>query len=237
MSALILRPELPGEVVLLSMAAINRLDKCIDEAAAMVADEKPMDGVAYTTCNVAYQSVGKLIRELETDRKRIKAPFLEVTRQIDAASKEYQGTLADIESRLGAKIKTYQREENARRQAAIDAARKEAEEAERTAYEQAERARAKAVAELPPDERPSIAEPLRLAPVKVAYVAPLLKSAVREQVEYDLEIEDRDRIPTKIGEIWVQEPIESAIKQLLKIGIPVAGCRLISRELTAPRGR
>lgn len=230
MSAIIVATVMPAEVVVLSEAAIEAMDVALIEASGLVASTEPMDEERFAICNVAYKALGKLRTGLEGSRKELVRPFNTVVDQINAAAKEYLANLLDAEKRLGAKLLAFEAVENAKRDALREAAIAEAKakEAEQIAWAEAERRQA------------GITEPTKgeiVRPVEIAATPPPLKSAARSKPEWELIIDNEDLIPVKIGNVRLLVRDDAAIKQVMRAGFEVAGCRLIKRQSTAPKAR
>lgn len=106
-------------------------------------------------------------RVIEDERKTTKEPFLNATRAIDGAAKGLSGPLEDAENTVREKMRTYAREEQAKREAEERRQREIAAEAERQRQEEIAKAEAEnrpppeAVAPPPPPPPPPPSGPIR----------------------------------------------------------------------------
>ena len=196
----------------------------------------------------------RLGKAIEDERKRIKAPVLELAKALDAASADAQLPLALIKTDLGAKILVFQRAENARREEErrrLEEQRRAAEEAARlAAAEAAAKAEAerKAAAEAAPwDEPAAPAEPAPWEqPAAVQAIAPTVeeqiaaapvksKSVVMRTVK-KVEITDPALVPDEIAGValWVLDT--KAIERLAKNGVQIPGVTVHEIQTVAAKG-
>ncbi len=230
MSGIIISNQLPADLVVLSQEAIDTIDTAIEQAIALCG--QPIDVESFAACNTAYKQLQHLASTLEAQRKAIKAPVLALCKQIDDAPREYVSNMDDARSKLGAVIKAFEVAENAKREALRQAAAYEAKMREQEAYEKAERERQEAIDDAPPDCIINVAEYVPIAPVAPAYTPSPIKSMVKSKTTYQLVIDDVNLIPVKLGTVRLLVPDEAALKQLLKAGMEIPGCRLVAVEGT-----
>jgi hypothetical protein len=186
------------------------------------------------------KSTKDLLKDIEAERVRVKAPFLAVCKQIDEASGEVMDKLKVCGKTLGNKILTFSQEQERIRQAAETAARIEREKAEALARAEAEKINAEnrrkaeeaKAANRPPPAPVTVTLP---KPVVQAYVPPAIKSTSTTTMKRKvLVIDDKTQIPWSIQEVELLTVNETAIIKLLLAGIKVPGCRIEEREV--PRG-
>lgn len=203
--------------------------------------------------DVLFQSV-RLGKALEAERKRLKAPIIDLAQQLDAASADVQLSLSWIKTDLGAKILVFQRAENARREEErrrLEEQRRAAEEAARqAAAEAAAKAEAerKAAAEAAPwDEPAAPAEPAPWEqPAAVQVIAPTVeeqiaaapiksKSVVMRTVK-KVEITDPSLVPKEIAGValWVIDT--KAVERLAKNGVQIPGVTVYEISTVAAKG-
>lgn len=243
MAAITIANPLPKTLVALSQEAIDRVDTLVEQSIALGA--KPLvDLDAYNVADALHRSLHDMERELEKQRQLIKAPVLDLGRQIDGAAKAQAEALVEAKRRVAVRVREYQDAENRRREEARRKAEQEAreEEARRNAELEAKRAaEAEAAAwETPPDE-PAPAAPEAFDGEIVRPVAPAptpapLKSSVRKQTVKRLVIDDASKIPRELNGVPLLVPDEKQIALVMKAGIAVAGCRLVEEEVLGAAG-
>lgn len=231
MSAITVKSTIPAEVVALTQETIEARDALIDQAIDFL--RAPITADNHAAASSVYTSCGKLKIAVEKERKRLKAPVLDLGRALDAAAEEATGPLADVEAKLSKHIREYERA----RDEAIEAERRRREEearrlqAEADARAAEERRKAQEQAELDalPGEAPAVVPVTEHLPVRVepAPMAPAPKSAVRAKLVPKLVIEDESKIPFTINGIrlW-KEPDEKGILAMHAVGIAVPGTRV-----------
>lgn len=248
-AAVIVKNELPAEIVALKDETLAEVQALTAEANDMVLAIKDAD---------TYAAGNDLFRRIEAFNKQVTEQRMEITRPIDAlkaaimeAARRATIPLSDANKALGQRLWDMKKELERQRQEAERKARAEAEarakaererlEAERQAIirkQQEERAAQEAAAKEQADLFGTEAEPLPPAPEPppaavvvpvvdaVAVPAPLPKSAVRGKTDHVLVILDAAKIPREIAGKVLLVPDEKAIKALMKLGVEVPGCRL-----------
>lgn len=257
MSAVLIANPLPQQIVALSEEAAATVAGLIRQGDALVtvttADE-------YEAADQVLGQVVRALRDIEAERKRIKAPITELARALDDAAGEAIAPLAGIKVELGRKVLAYQTAENARRaeelrraaeaRAAAEAkARAEQAEANRI-REEAEARRIEAemaqeqlppAAELAPWEQPEplpeVPDAVVILPEYVAPAAPLLKSSsvIRKTVKR-VEITDPAAVPRELHGVplWILDIKQ--IEKLAKAGLPIPGVTVSEVEQIASKG-
>lgn len=224
-----------AEAVERARTAVAFLDELAEHAIAID------DADGYAKATAAYKRAKALAKQIEKDRKDIKAPFLEMGRVIDAAAREVVDPLAESIKRVAARIAEC---DNARK-AEADRIRREAEEKERIARQKAEAAAIEARNASNPEaaaEARAVVESMKRAAIEARAekaAAPDVKgSAVRTVRRAELVIDDRSKIPLRsaVGrELWTLD--ERAVIESIEGGIAVAGCRVIYTEHVGGTGR
>jgi hypothetical protein len=268
MSAVLIANPLPAQIVALSsetgdlIAALSSetgdLIAAIEARAAILAQVQDAD--AYAAADALVGECAKLAKAIEAERKRLKAPIIELGRALDDAAGEAIAPLAAIKAELGRKLLAYEQAENARRaeearrvaeaRAAAEAkARAEQAEADRIRREaEARRIEAEMAQEqMPPsadiapwDEPaplPEVPAPAVIVPEYVAPAAPLLKSAsVVKKTTRKVEIHDPAQVPREIAGVplWIID--QKAVEKLAKGGVQIPGVRIVEVETIAAKG-
>lgn len=96
----------PGELVVLDAQVVARAADLARRAAALV----PRDDESFVAADALNSDCRALSRKIEEERKRVKAPFLEVERAIDAAAKGAREPLEKATRKLSARLVAYQHE-------------------------------------------------------------------------------------------------------------------------------
>lgn len=229
---------LPARVVVVdtaAMAKINAMAERAHKAAALAAslpdglfaERKHFDAAADL-----YRSIAAMEKQIEDNRKTLKAPVTKYGRDLDAAAKTAAAPLNDARNALGVAIARYQShlDELAEQARIAEQQRRDAEEAARRA--ERDRQADDAMASLLGDT--SAPEPAS-APVDMPAVIEAPEPSVRVvrmMKVYDLEIVDVAAIPREF-----MVPDESAIKRAMKDGAEVPGCKLHVSERPAATGR
>jgi phage-related minor tail protein len=242
MAAITITNPLPQVLVALSQEAIDRVDTLVEQSIALGA--KPLaDLDAYNVADALHRSLHEMERELEKQRQLVKAPVLDLGRQIDTAAKAQAEALVEAKRRVAVRVREFQDAENRRREEerrkAEQAAREE--EQRRLAELEAKRAQQAADAEweAPPGEEPAKPEAFDgeiVRPVAPAPTAAPLKSSVRKQTVKRLVIDDASKIPREINGAVLLVPDEKQITLLLRANVAVPGCRLIEEEVLGAAG-
>jgi hypothetical protein len=235
MAAITVKNPIPAEVVALSQETIESRDRLIDAAIEFL--RAPITAETHVAASSVYTSCGKLKIAVEKERKRLKAPVLDLGRALDAAAEEATGPLADIESKLSKHIREYER---VRDEAIAAEQRRRAEEARRLQAEadaraEQERKRAQEEAEanaLPDEPVPEIPVTAHL-PVRVepAPMPDAPKSAVAARLKPHLVIDDISKVPFTQGgvRLWA-ELDEKACLVLIQAGVVIPGMHVEMRE-------
>jgi hypothetical protein len=248
MSAIILKSGIPDELVALSAEAIEERDGLVQAANHVLA---PVDGAVIALTDETYPTVAQLVKDLdtfaktvETQRETINRPILTLGRELMAAAKAAIVPAEAARQKLLPLVNTYEaiqraRVEEEKRKAREEAARLEQEERDR----QIAAAKAKAELEAEPGEEP---KPVDVAEVKVRPVLPAkvetFKGSTKKTVKQKASIVDASKIPFEVVvngkpmRVW-KEPDLKAIETLLKAGIDVPGCELVSETSYGGTGR
>lgn len=233
MNPIIIANPLDAEIVALSGETREIIAGIVNDAKGITAIRDVSD---YDAANLVVSRANRLAKDIEAERKRLKAPVLELSRSLDDAAGEAIAPLAGIKMDLGRMILGYQEAENRRRQEEYrrqqEAARMAAEEA-RKREETARAAIATATVEdlPPPDEAPvHVPEVLPPAPPKM-----MKSSAVTQRTIKEVVIDDATKIPHAINGAVLLIPDTKAIKKLLEAGMAIPGCRLVDRDLIAAK--
>lgn len=187
---------------------------------AVVDDESCELATTYTT-----QSK-KLRQIIDKEHKRLKEPYLNVTRHLDGFRKAISDRIQDIENHLNRKILPYQQKKEQERQAAERKAREEAAklQAELNAKAKAEAQRLAEKMKITEDEASKFIEP---APIIVANVPEEVKTITETgssklKEAWAWEIEDFKSIPNDIYEMRKDHVIKAlapAINARIAAGI------------------
>jgi hypothetical protein len=257
MSAVLIANPLPAQIVALSEEAAANLAGLIRQGEALTTVANADD---YAAADHVLAQVVKALKDIEAERKRIKAPIIDLGRALDEAAGEALAPLAGLKVELGKKLLAYQTAENARRaeearkvaearaaaeakaraeQQEADRIRKEA-EAARLSAEMAVEVAAERGETLPPwemlDAPAEVPAPVVIVPEYIAPAAPLLKSsAVTTKTVKRLEVYDESQIPAEAAgvRLWIRD--DKAIEKLLKAGVAVPGCRLVESTIIAAK--
>jgi len=250
MNAITIQNPLPAVLVAISGEAMAQIAALESQAAGMTTIDTIDDYKAAD--EVVAQSV-RVLKDLEAERKRIKAPILELGRQIDEAAGEAVTGLTMVKSRLGTLLLTYQQAENRRReeerQRLAEAARlAEAENARIAELNRQELARVAALsasaAEVAPWEEPVAIEAPAIIPVveipgqyeRQMAVAPLKSSAVVAKTIKRVEITDASLVPHEFGGVPLWEINIKAVEKLAKAGAQIPGVTITEVHVTAAKG-
>lgn len=165
MNAITIPNALPPTIVALTSETLAQVAALVDQARAVTTIDT-VEQMRQADDLVAAAS--KLDRAIEAERKRLKAPILELAQALDEASSEARTPLIGIKSDLGRLILAFQQAENARREAErkrqeelrreaerLEAERRAAEAAAREAARLAEEERRKAAADVAPWDEPA----------------------------------------------------------------------------------
>lgn len=246
MSAITVPHTLPAALVAVSA----------DTAAAIAALEAEGKAIAAITtgddflrADEVLLRIVKVIKAVEDERKRLKAPILDLGRALDDAANNAVTTLLGIKADLGRSLLAYQQAENRRREEErrrLDEQRRAAEEAQRQA-EEAARANAQAAAAsdepAPWDEPAAPAAPAVITPEVLPptidqqlAAAPLKSSSVVRKTTKKVDIFDPSLVPDAIQgmALWVIDT--KAVEKLAKAGMPIPGVRLVEVETVSAKG-
>lgn len=226
--------ELP--VVVLQAEIVDRAN-----GLTILATEMKVDDVfALTAADSTMIECRGLLKAVEAERVRVKAPFLDIGKQIDAAAAGVADKLTIAAKSLQSRIFAYQQEQNRLRVEAEAEANRKREEAEaRQRAEQAridEEARKKAQ-EAKDKGTPPPAPVVRpvMAPIAPVYVPPVVKSTSTTVTKKTvLIVDDINLIPREIAGVTLLVLDESAALKLLKAGVTIPGCHKEEKEV--PRG-
>jgi hypothetical protein len=262
----VIRPELPAEIVVLAPAVLEQIRDLTADAAEMLTDAAGYTAEALEQGNAAFRRLDGMRKDIEAGRLALTRPIDALKAQIIEAERQGTTPLAEAKDALGRRIAACHAElrrrheeeqrrirEEAERQAA-EARRLEAERlaAERQAREEAEAKRREAAALFGAEEEPvTVAEiaPRPVIPPSAAVMAPPPppppSAAVRVQKRQVLCITDRAALMAAAcasgGSLYGRPVLtvdEDAVLALLKAGVVVPGARLDEVEaIAANRGR
>lgn len=250
MNAITIQNPLPAVLVAISGDALAQI-------AALEAQATGMTTIgsidAYKAADEVVAQVVRVLKDLEAERKRIKAPILELGRQIDEAAGEAVTGLTVVKSRLGSLLLTYQQAENRRReeerQRLAEAARlAEAENARIAELNRQELARVAALnasaTEAAPWEEPVAIEAPAIIPVveipghyeRQVAAAPLKSSAVVAKTIKRVEITDASLVPREFGGVQLWTIDTKTVEKLAKAGALIPGVTITEVQVTAAKG-
>lgn len=250
MNAITIQNPLPAVLVAISGDALAQIAALESQAAGLTT----IDTIdAYKAADDVVAQVVRVLKDLEAERKRIKAPILELGRQIDEAAGEAVVGLTMVKSRLGTLLLSYQQAENRRReeerQRLAEAARlAEAENARIAELNRQELARVAALnasaPEAAPWEDPVAIEVPAIIPVveipghyeRQMAVAPLKSSAVVAKTIKRVEITDASLVPREFGGVQLWTIDTKAVEKLAKAGAQIPGVTITEVQVTAAKG-
>lgn len=189
---------------------------------------KIRDAASFSKGDELNGEVRTLMRSIQKARTEVKAPVLQLGRDIDAAVKDVVEPLEQATAALSQRLLAWQREQERLRAEQEAAARKRMEEAKAKAAEAENAEQAEAA-----HEELMQADEDMLAP-KTPQAKP--KSVTRRRTKV-LVIDDADAIPREIGGVQLLVPDEVAIKRMLVAGAQVPGCRLEEQVSVVSRAR
>lgn len=206
--------------------ATQRRDAALASARTIVAIADAFDA---ETAADALRAVTELAKQVETARKIIKEPVLELGKKIDATAKDFVADLETEKGRLSRMLGDYQAAERAKaeeaRKAAEAEARRKAEEAAKAAAEaefattQAEQDRAQQVA--------AKAETAAIeARVAVATTAAIQPKGVSVRTVWKFEVTDIDALFKARPDLCLIEPNGSLIRETIKVNQNIPGLRI-----------
>lgn len=251
MNAITIPNPLPAVLVALS-------SETLAEVAALEAAAKGFAVIDSAEAMAAADDIllraGRIGKAIEAERKRLKAPVLELAQALDAASADAQLPLAWIKTDLGNKLLAYQRAENVRREEErrrLEEQRRAAEEAARlAAAEAAAKAEAerKAAADAAPWDEP--AAPVEAAPWEQPAAPEVIAPTIEEQIAAapvksrsvvmrtvkKVEITDASLVPDAIAGVplWVIDA--KAVERLAKSGVQIPGVTVSEIHTVAAKG-
>lgn len=244
MSAITIPNALPAVLVAVSLETIEKRDDLLDRS---VATRKAgvTDEASHKAANAVFKELHTFARAVETNRKDLKKPILEMGRALDAAADEAMAAIETEKSELGAAIATFEREENARREEVRRKAEAEArrQEAEALAAAETRRMQEQAAAEFaaPPGEEPAPVQDFGRDVVKPVAAAPTpapLKSSVRTTVRRKAVVTDTAAVPFMLNGLRLWKEVDLVtVKTLLDAGIQVPGCTLVEEASIGAKGR
>lgn len=238
-AAVIVANPLPSGLVAVSVETAQAIDALETEGRAITAVTTAED---FQRADDVLLRIVKLCNGVEDERKRLKAPILDLGRALDDAANEAVTTLLGIKADLGRSLLAYQQAENRRREEErrrLEEQRRQADEAKRLAAEQAAK---EATADEPaPWDEPAAAPvivPEVLPPTidQQLAAAPLKSSAVIRKTVRKVEIHQPEMVPREIAGVplWVID--HKAVERLAKGGVQIPGVRIIEVETVAAKG-
>jgi hypothetical protein len=245
MSALIVKHDLPAEIIALPQEIIEKKDELIEHAHALLASPPIASVEQWRAEEAVAKSIGSVFKAVEDLRLQLGRKLKAVADQVNAGAAEALVPLKETWQPLMDRCKAFERAENERR---AEEARKAREEQERLQREEearaaatAEEARQRAEMEAEPGEAPASTVFVPEAvpkQVERAFVPPPLKStAAAKKGGMVVVIDDESKIPFQVNgmRLW-KEPNLSQIKALLSSGIAVTGCHLVEAVGYAMKG-
>lgn len=244
-AAVIVANPLPAELVAVSGEASLAIAALEAEGRAIASVTTAED---FQRADDVLARIVKLCKGVEDERKRLKAPILDLGRALDDAANEAVTVLLGIKADLGRSLLTYQQAENRRREEErrrLDEQRRQAEEAARLAAfaaEQAAKAAATADEPAPWDEPaapvPGVHVPEVLPPTldQQLAAAPLKSSSVVRKTVKKVEIHQPELVPRAIAGVplWIIDT--KAVEKLAKGGVAIPGVRIVEVETVAAKG-
>lgn len=259
-AAIIIRNELPQEIVAISAEAMAQ----VRALAAQAATINPTDAAGLEDANKLYRHIDTIAKEIAADRLARTRPIDSLKGLFIAAEREAVEPLAEAKKGLAQRILACQRElerqrkeaeriarEESERLAAAERARMQAEAAAREEERRAAQAAAEEEARLFGTEPEQVTAPAPSPVVPAATVVraavpvapPVPKAAVRTVTRWSLEITDRAALIAEAcrggGAIHGRPVVvidEKAVRALLDAGTTVPGARLVAVEGIASAG-
>lgn len=235
-TALQIAEGIPGPIVVLDQTVVERTVSLAERAQLL----GPITLANMSQADAVLREASALAKQVEAQRKAVKAPILELGKAVDVAAAKVGDALGQITRRLTKAIGDVQLAEKRREEAA---------EAKRRRVEAATLAREAELAALAqtaaPEERATV-EALRheaheqsarewLASTELGPALPKTSVHLREVLE--LEIYDLKSIPLEVNGIPLIAPERPAIMRLLKAGITIPGARLVPVQRAARNSR
>lgn len=199
------------------------------------------------TANIAAEivtGIKRLRNEVESSRKEIKKPILEIGRRIDDVAKTFAAELEAEQKRIARRLIEYTRAEE-------EARRKAAEEARRKAQEAAEKARAEIEAQKAQQSSDVVEEIESSAAIeeatkarvdaeeearKIEKAKTLEGSGVSFRTVVDFEVTDIKALVANHFDLVIVTPARGKIIAALKAGEEIAGIKKIERQESTIRG-
>lgn len=186
------------------------------------------DAATFDRADDVNRRMRRYLKELETQRVKIKAPVLDLGRRLDAVTKEAVKPLAEATGKLSERLVTYQRAEEAK----VRKAEAERREAERLAQEAEEAAVREAVTGDTEKAVERLEEAATIRETAAAEVPTAVKSgSVHETTRQVLVVDDAMHIPQRVTtptgeriELWALD--EPAVRRALMSGATVPGAHL-----------
>lgn len=255
-AAVIVTNTLPAQIVALK-------DETLTQALTMAADAKVLvikDAETLATGNALFKRIDAMNKAIKEQRMEITRPIDALKDAIMDAEQQATKPLTDARDDLGKRIFEMDNELKRQRQLAEAKARREAEDRAKAERERLEAERQEiirkqqeehAAAELAAKERaalfgteaeaipePEPPPPVVVVPVVDATIIPAAqpKSAVRISTRTKLRIVDASKIPIDLAGVVLLVPDEKAIEKLMKAGVAVPGCELVTTEGFASAG-
>lgn len=209
-----------------------------------------VDDASFAESNKLVAAMAALERAIEDSRKQVKAPVLDLGRNIDSAARSVLDPCARSRKRVAALIDKRQREIEVERRRVEAENQRRIEEARRKVEEEKRRREAEIAAlesqgaESEDDKRAleelhieHQAEGQRTAIVALEQPPEPEKSVVSARVNKIPEIVDASQIPHAMNGIELMRPVMANIRKLLVAGVAVPGARLVEQRTLATRRR
>lgn len=237
---IVVEGSLPHPAISIRQEAENAKRQALDGAATVtdIADVTDLDRAAAALTNLK-----ALIKSVEDSRKEVKAPVLEVGRQIDGVAKAYCADLEAEARRLSIMVGSYQ--EAARRKAERE--REEAARAQAEAIAEMQRKQAEAMEagdeEAADAARAEAADKIATAQIAVINAEGPKPEGIVTRTAWKFEVVDITALHKARPELCLVEPNNAAIRAVVKAsnGAAIPGLRLwqeagaIVRGAAAPR--
>lgn len=186
----------------------------------------------------ALTQIASLVRAIETSRKDVKGPVLEVGKRIDSVAKEYVAPLETEKRRLEAIVGTYQEAE--RRKA--ERIRQEAAAAEAAALAELQRKEAEmaeageATPEAVDAVRAEAADKIAAAQLTTINAQGAMADGITTRTAMKFEVVDINALFAAAPHLCIIEPNNTAIRGVIKTQRSIPGLRIWSEAAAIVRG-
>jgi hypothetical protein len=181
----------------------------------------------------ALKEIASIRKGVETSRKDVKAPVLEVGRRIDSIAKDYLDPLDAQHKRLSTLIGSYQEAARAKAQREREEA---AREQERALAEMREKMGAATTEEEIDSARHEAADRIAAAQVAAINAEGAKADGLTTRSNWKFEVEDIRVLFAARPELCIIEPNNAAIRAIVKNGQPLPGVRIWREAAAIVRG-